>query len=130
MKKKNKSKKKEDMPEFSFKEYTPEESKIYEEAINGFKQAIAAGKNLRQAYESYEVPDKELGKIIQADFLKIIIAERHFEKHQPLEDIAKSLDVSEDLIKNTLARMLQEVGITAANQFSEEFGGLAPKTND
>ncbi len=130
MKKKNKSKKEEDMPEFSFKEYTPEESKIYEEAINAFKQAIAAGKTLRQAYESYEIQDKELGKIIQADFLKIIIAERHFEKHQPLEEIAKSLDVSEDLIKNTLARMLQEVGITAANQFSEEFGGLAPKTND
>ncbi len=130
MKKKNKTRKREDMPEFSFKEYTPEESKIYEEAINGFKQAIAAGKTLRQAYDSYEIPDKELEKIIQADFLKIVIAERHFGKHQPLEEIAKSLDVTQDLIKGTLARMLQEVGITAANQFSEELGGLAPKTND
>ena len=130
MKKKNKSKKKEDMPEFNFKEFSPEESKIYEEAMNGFQQAIAAGKTLRQAYDSYEIPDKELEKIIQADFLKIIIAERHFGKHQTLEEIAKSLDVTQDLIKNTLARMLQEVGITAANQFSQEFGGLAPKTND
>jgi hypothetical protein len=130
MKKKDKSKKKEDMPTFSFKEYTPEESKIYEDAIKGFQQAITAGKTLRQAYDSYEIKDKELVKIIQADFLKIIIAERHFGKHQSLEEIAKNLDVTHDLIKNTLARMLQEVGITAANEFSREFGGLEPKTND
>jgi hypothetical protein len=130
MKKKDKSKKKEDMPTFSFKEYTPEESIIYEDAIKGFQQTIAAGKTLRQAYDSYEIKDKELEKIIQADFLKIIIAERHFGKHQPLEEIAKNLDVTQGLIKNTLARMLQEVGITAANQFSREFGGLEPKAND
>jgi hypothetical protein len=130
MKKKGKSRKKDDMPEFSFKEFTPEESKIYEEAVNGFRQVIAGGKTLRQAYDSYEIPDKELEKIIQADFLKIVIAERHFGQRQSLEEIAKSLDVTQDLLKNTLARMLQEVGITAANQFGQEFGGLVPKTND
>ncbi|HUI46065.1 MAG TPA: hypothetical protein VL122_08820 [Nitrospirota bacterium] len=130
MKKKDKARKKEDMPEFSFKEFTPEEGKIYEEAMNSLRQAIAAGKTLRQAYDNYEIPDKELEKIIQADFLKIIIAERHFGQRQPLEEIAKSLDVTQDLLKNTLARMLQEVGMTAANQFGQEFGGLAPKTND
>ena len=130
MKKKDKSRKKDDMPEFSFKEFTPEEGKIYEEAVKSFRQSIASGKTLRQAYDAYEIPDKELGKIIQADFLKIIIAERHFGQHQSLEVVAKSLDVSQDLLKNTLARMLQEVGITAANQFGQEFGGLASKIND
>jgi len=130
MKKKDKARKKEDMPEFSFKEFTPEEGKIYEEAVNSLRQAVAAGKTLREAYDSYKIPDKELGKIIQADFLKIIIAERHFGQRQSLEEIAKSLDVTQDLLKNTLARMLQEVGITAANQFGQEFGGLVPKSND
>lgn len=130
MKKKDKARKKEDMPEFSFKEFTPEEGKIYEEAVNSLRQAVAAGKTLRQAYDSYKIPDKELGKIIQADFLKIIIAERHFGQRQSLEEIAKSLDVTQDLLKNTLARMLQEVGITASNQFGQEFGGLVPKSND
>jgi hypothetical protein len=130
MKKKVKSRKKEDMPEFSFKEFTPEESKIYEEAVNSFRQALAEGKTLRQAYDNYEIPDNKLEKIIQADFLKIVIGERHFGQRQPLEEIAKSLDVTQDLLKNTLARMLQEVGITAADQFGQEFGGLIPKTND
>jgi hypothetical protein len=130
MKKKDKSRKKEDMPEFSFKEFTPEESKIYEDAVNSFRQALAAGKTLRQAYDSYEIPDKELEKIIQADFLKIVIAERHFGQRQSLDEIAKGLDVTQDLLKNTLARMLQEVGITAANQFGQEFSGVVPKTSD
>jgi hypothetical protein len=130
MKKKVKSRKKEDMPEFSFKEFTPEESKIYEDAVNSFRQALAAGKTLRQAYDSYEIPDKGLEKIIQADFLKIIIAERHFGQSQTLDEIAKNLDITQDLLKNTLARMLQEVGITAANQFGQEFSGVVPKTSD
>jgi hypothetical protein len=52
MKKKDKVKKKPDMPEFSFKEFTPEESNIYEEAVNKYREAIAAGKTLKQAYEN------------------------------------------------------------------------------
>ena len=90
MKKKDKDKKKPDMPEFSFKEFTPEEDKIYEEAINKFREAITAGKTLRQAYEGYPVADKYLEKLIQADFLKIMIAERHFAQRQSLEDVARA----------------------------------------
>ena len=130
MKKKDKTKKAADMPEFDFKEFTPEESAIYDEAVNKFREAITAGKTLRQAYESYAIADKDLEKLIQVDFLKILIAERHFDKRQPLEEIAKALDVSPSLIKETHARMLQEVGVTAANQFGQEFGGIVPKTSD
>lgn len=130
MKKKDRLKKKADMPEFSFKEFSPEEGKIYEDAMNSFRKAIAEGKTLRQAYSNHEISDKNLEKLIQADFLKIIIAERHFGQRQTLDEIAKDLDVSHNLLKDTLARMLQEVGITAANQFSQEFGGVISKTSD
>jgi hypothetical protein len=130
MKKKDKSKKKQDMPEFHFKEFTPEEGAIYEDAVNKFREAISAGKTLRQAYESFAVDDKELEAIIQADFLKIMIAERHFAQQQSLEDVAKALDVSPDLVKDTHRRMLQEVGVSAADQFGREHGGITPKTND
>lgn len=130
MKKKDKDKKETDMPEFLFKEFTPEEDRIYEEAVNKFREAIAAGKTLRLAYESYSVADEELEKLIQADFLKILIAERHFGQHQALDEIARSLDVPLNLVKDTHARMLQEVGVTAANQFGQEFTGFEKKTND
>jgi hypothetical protein len=130
MKKKSKDIKKPDMPEFTFKEFTPEEGAIYENAVNKFREATAAGKTLRQAYETCPVADKELEKIIQADFLKIMIAERHFGQRQALEDLARSLDVPLDLIKDTLARMLQEAGVSAANQFGKEYGAIIPKTSD
>ncbi len=130
MKKKKQPKKKSEMPEFSFKEFTAEESRIYEEAIAKYREAIAAGNKLKQAYESYAIADQELSSLVQADFLKILIAERHFAQNQPLEKIARDLDVSLELIMDTHARMLQEVGITAANQFGQEFSGTIPKTDD
>jgi hypothetical protein len=125
MKKKSKEKKKQDMPEFKFKQFTAEEDRIYAETVGKLREAIAHGKTLRQAYENHPVADKELEKLIQADFLKIMIAERHFAQRQPLEDLAKAFDVPLDLLKDTLARMLQEVGVTAGQQMNAH-----PKTND
>lgn len=134
MKKKNKEKSKEknkaEMPEFSFKQFTPEEDRIYEEAVNKYREALGAGKKLKEAYEAYAVADAELRAIIQADFLKILIAERHFAKRESLETVSADLGISLDLVKDTFARMLQEVGITAANQFGQQMEGLAQGTND
>ena len=130
MKKKDKSKKKEDMPEFSFKQFTPEEGRTYEEAVNRYREAIGAGSKLKEAYDSYPIADGELRSIIQADFLKILIAERHFAKREPLESLAADLGVSLDLVKDTFGRMLQEVGITAANELGKQFGELKTETND
>jgi hypothetical protein len=133
MKKKDKPKKKEDMPEFSFKQFTPEEGRVYEEAVNRYREAVGAGKKLKEAFETYAIADDELRAIIQADFLKILIADRHFTGGEPIESLAAALDVPVDLVKNTLARMLQEVGITAANQFGQEIRSVSPdelKTND
>jgi hypothetical protein len=131
--KKKKTPKKTPMPDFDFKEFTPEEDRIYTEAVTKYREAITAGKTLKQAYESTTIADTALENMIRADFLKILIAERHFSQQQPLATIAKDLDVSMDLVKDTLGRMLQEVGVTAANQFGQEFGDLNPgtqKTND
>lgn len=130
MKKKDKAKKKADMPEFQFKEFTPEEGRIYEEAVNKYREAITAGKPLREAYEAYKIQDKGLENLVQADFLKIIIAERHFGQGQVLDEIARALDIKPELVKDTHARMLQEVGVTAANEFGQQFTGLEPNTND
>jgi hypothetical protein len=129
-KKNDKEKKKADMPEFHFKQFTPEEDRIYEEAVTRYREAISSGKKLRQVYESFTIADKELEKLIQADFLKILIAERHFAKGVTLEALATELDIPQELVKETYGRMLQEVGVTAANQFGQEFTGFDKKTDD
>jgi hypothetical protein len=118
------------MPEFHFKEFTPEESRIYDEAVNKYREAIAAGKTLRQAYESYAVADKELEALIQADFLKIMIADLHFGKGKSLADVAAALSVPNELIQDTKNRMLQEAGVSAGNQFGQQFGDIMSKTTN
>ncbi len=128
--KKKKEKKREAPPEFSFKEFTPEEDRIYEEAVSKYREAIASGRTLQEAYASYATADKELESMIQADFLKILIAERHFGKGETLEQLAGALSVSVDLLQSTKVRMLHETSVTAAGQFAAEFGGIAPETND
>ncbi len=131
--KKKKEKKKEEMPEFSFKQFTPEEDRIYEDAVKAFREAVEAGKKLKEAYDSHAIADEELRSIIQADFLKILIAERHFAKREPLNDLALSLGVSLDIVTDTMKRMLQEAGISAANQFADSMRPIGPdelRTND
>ena len=130
MKKKKQKSEKQGAPEFELKEFSPEEGRIYEEAVNHYREAIAAGKKLKDAYAAYTVNNEELRAIIHADFLKILIAERHFGGRVSMEALAGELDVPLDLLKQTLSRMLQEVGITAQDQFIKETGGIASATND
>lgn len=122
MKKKDKQKKKENMPDFNFRQFTPEEDQVYEEAVRVYREAIAAGTKLKEAYEAFPVADAELRALIQADFLKIMIAERHFAKREDLQQVAADLGVPLDLVKEAYGRMLQEVGVTAANEFGKQFG--------
>lgn len=118
------------MPEFRFKEFTAEESAVYDEAMGSFRETINSGKTLREAYERYPVKDEDLGNLIRADFLKVLIAERHFGLKQTLAEIAGALGVPETLIKETHARMLQEVGVAAADKFADQYGSIASETND
>ena len=130
MKKKKDANKKQDMPEFEFKQFTPEEDKIYEEAITKFRSVLESGKSLRETYEAYPIQDKELENLIRADFLKIVIAERHFAKGQTLEDLAGALSVPLEIVRDTKSRMLQEAGVSAANEFGQTFDGIEKATND
>jgi hypothetical protein len=64
--------------------------------------------------------------MVQTDVLKIVIAESHFSGKEPPDKIAQDLGIATDLVKDTFGRMLQEVGVSAANQFGREFRGPEP----
>lgn len=129
-KKKNAPGKNAGAPEFSVKEFTPEEDRIYEEAVNAYRGALSEGKKLKDVYAAYVIDDEDLRSIVQADFLKILIAERHFGSREPLDAIAKDIDVAIDVMQQTLGRMLQEVGAAQASKFVQETGGVTPKNDD
>ena len=128
-KKDNKAEQQAEMPEFAFKEFTPEEDRVYHETVEQYREGVKQGKALKEIYEGVSLENKELQKIIEADFLKILIAELHFGKGTSLDELAKSLSIPPELVQDTMKRMLQEVGMTAAQEFAKQ-SGTKPETSD
>ena len=132
MKKKKKEKEEnaqQGMPDIAFREFTPEEDKIYHEAVEKYRALVSEGKSLKETYESVTIEDTELQNIIQADFLKIMIAELHYGKGMHIEELSQTLSVSTELVQDAIKRMLQEVGMKAAQEFTKQ-SGLTPETSD
>lgn len=103
--------------EFKYKEYTPEEDKIYESAISKIKEAIKNGLNFNEACEVVNVGDPELKRFIVDDALKMMIAEMHYEKGMPLPVVADRLKVPLKAVNIANTEMLEDVGIAAAEMF-------------
>jgi hypothetical protein len=103
--------------EFKYKEYTPEEDKIYESAISKIKEAIKNGFNFNEACSIVNVSDPELKRFIVDDALKMMIAEMHYEKGMPLPVVADRLKVPLKAVNIANTEMLEDVGIAAAEMF-------------
>ncbi|RMD58756.1 MAG: hypothetical protein D6828_02405, partial [Nitrospirae bacterium] len=59
--------------DFEYKEFSPEEEKIYDQAINELRDYIKRGLSFPEACEALNVKDKHLKYFIIEDFLKIMI---------------------------------------------------------
>ncbi|MCK5505992.1 MAG: hypothetical protein KAJ10_12570 [Thermodesulfovibrionia bacterium] len=96
-----------DLPDDYFETET---DKTYREAFARIRKGIENGLGFDKACSTIEVEDEELRKIIIADMLKVLIAEEHFVKKVPLEDLADRLKVEPDRLELTRASMFDEVG--------------------
>lgn len=112
------------MSELEFKEFSDEENRIYEEAIEKIREYISDGMHIDAACEKIEIADNDLKQLIAEDFLKIMIAELHYEKRLPLEIVAKELNVSFERVSKTHQMMLEEVGHTQAEKMREQIGDI------
>jgi hypothetical protein len=105
------------MEDFRYKEYTEEESKIYDEAMDRIMEALHSGMNFHDACGTASVADEELKRFIEDDALKIMIADMHFKKGISLEEVAGSLKVPVDIIIRANAEMLEDISISTAEVF-------------
>jgi len=108
------------MSEIEFKEFSDEENRIYEEAIEKIRGYMSEGMHIDAACEKIEVDDANLKQLISEDFLKIMIAEMHYEKGIPLEIVAKELNLPFERVSKTHQMMLEEVGHTQAQKMREQ----------
>jgi hypothetical protein len=111
------------MEEFSYKEYTEEESRIYHEAMNKIMEGLKSGLSFDESCSCAEVSDKQLRLFIQDDALKIVIADMHYTKGISLERIAEELKVEVDTLSRADAEMLQDIEITSSEIYRAQNPG-------
>lgn len=107
------------MGDFKYKQYTPEEDMIYEEAMAKIREGINNGLSFQEACSSIDVKDLDLKAFILSDALKILIAEMHYAKGTPLAEVAASLKVPMNTINVAVNEMLEDAGTSAAEAYRE-----------
>jgi hypothetical protein len=93
-------------------EFSPsaEEEMLYEQALRRLRLEIDKGRTYAQACRAIAGIEATLQDEIGEDFLRIIIAERHFGEGYGIDDLALLLDVEYDKIEVIRDYMLRDIG--------------------
>jgi hypothetical protein len=105
------------MEDFRYKEYTEEESAIYNRVMDEIMAALKNGQKFNEVCNAIYVEDKDLKSYIEDDALKIIIADMHFMKGLPLEDVSDTLDISMDRVSKAAGEMMEDIEKTTTEIF-------------
>jgi hypothetical protein len=102
--------------------FTPEEDRLHDAGIAAIREGIAAGESFDVACGRIEAADPDLRRIIVDDFLKVTIAQRHFQGGQSTEQIAGALGVSAERVEHARKEMLAEVAAASVDVFRRQSG--------
>jgi hypothetical protein len=105
------------MGDFQYKEYTEEESRIYNEALNNIMASLQKGLSFDEACADVDITDSELKGFVMDDALKVLIADIHYAKKLPLEHVADTFKVSMDIINKANMEMMQDVEIATSEVY-------------
>jgi len=111
------------MEEFSYKEYTEEESHIYHETMKKIIEGLTRGLPFAEACSLVKVADEQLRGFIEDDALKIVIADMHYTKGFSLEQVAEELNVQVDKLRRANAEMLQDIEMTSVEFYRAQNPG-------
>lgn len=105
------------MEEFSYKEYTEEESRVYHETMKKIMEGLTKGLTFREACSAVDIDDEHLRGFIEDDALKILIADMHYTKGLSLEEVAENLKVQVEALMRANAEMLQDIEMTSVETY-------------
>lgn len=109
-----------------YKEYSPEESAIYEAAIGRIREGLQGGLSFDEACSKADIADAGLRVFVEDDALKIMLAEQHFAAGESLPDCAAKLGLSMTRISRAIVEMLEDAGVSAAEMYQGEAEGSGP----
>ncbi|MCX7988774.1 MAG: hypothetical protein N2647_04965 [Thermodesulfovibrio sp.] len=106
--------------DFVYREYSDEESIIYEKAINEILINIKNGMTFQDAIDNVNVTDRNLKSLIEDDALKILIAELCYVSKIPFEELAKMIGLPLERIRTANFEMLEDIEATLNNTFNKD----------
>jgi len=107
--------------------FTPEEDRLHESGIAAIREGLAAGLGFDAACARIEAADPDLRRIIVDDFLKVTIAQRHFQGGESTEAVAAALGISAARVEFARKEMLAEVAAASVDVFRRQ-GGKLPES--
>ncbi len=102
--------------------FTEEEGRIHKAGFKVIYNGMSRGLGFDDACAGLQVVDPELRQVIIDDYLKVTIAERHFQSGESLEEVARSLKIPLRRVEETRASMLREVQDAAAAVYRTQAG--------
>lgn len=98
------------MDNYIYKEYSEDESKIYNSAISKILHDLSNGIKFKDACDSVIIEDEELKEYIIDDVIKIVIAELHYINKISLYKIADFLELPIETIIKANNEMIEDLG--------------------
>jgi hypothetical protein len=104
--------------------FTAEEAQLHEAGIAAIGAGLAAGLDFPKACEAVVASDPELRRVIIDDYLKVTIAQRHFQGSESTEAIAAALGISIVRVESARREMLAEVAAASVDVFRRQGGEM------
>jgi hypothetical protein len=113
-------------------EFTEEESKIHHAGFKVIFDGMQKGFGFDEACAGLRIVDPVMRQIIIDDYLKVTIAEQHFQAERPLEEVAADLKIPAERAESVKADMMREVEKAAVDHYhsTSSGAGAGPEDSD
>lgn len=106
--------------------FSAEEERLHEAGIKAIRAGLEAGLDFEASSARVEAADADLRRIIVDDFLKVAIAQRHFQGGESTEAVAAALRAPIERVERARREMLAEVTAASVDVFRRQ-GGQVPE---
>ncbi|GAB0056491.1 hypothetical protein SIID45300_00799 [Candidatus Magnetaquicoccaceae bacterium FCR-1] len=98
-------------------EFSAEQDRQHAEAMESLRAALDAGRKWDGAIRAVKIPAGPFRELVLADFLKVLLAERHFQGGGRLKEIAREIGAPMELLVAMKEEMLREVSDSAQEAY-------------